>query len=118
MTDHEQYSPGPAGGAQIEKDGENWTLVLVKELRHAPEKVWQALTDPANLREWAPFEDDTNLGTAGITVKLLLGRARTLYVTQTPVVRAEDPQVLEYKWGGNAIRWQLDRVVAGTRLTL
>jgi len=29
MTDREQYSPGPAGGAQIEKDGENWTLVLV-----------------------------------------------------------------------------------------
>ena len=38
MTDREQYSPGPAGGAQIEKDGENWTLVLVKELRHPPEK--------------------------------------------------------------------------------
>jgi hypothetical protein len=31
MTDREQYSPGPAGGAQIEKDGENWTLVLVRE---------------------------------------------------------------------------------------
>ncbi|MBV8073380.1 MAG: polyketide cyclase, partial [Acidobacteriaceae bacterium] len=44
MTDREQYTPGPASGAQVRKDGEKWTLILVRELRHAPEKVWQALT--------------------------------------------------------------------------
>ena len=47
MTDREQYTPGPASGAQVRKDGENWTLILVRELRHSPEQVWQALTDPA-----------------------------------------------------------------------
>jgi hypothetical protein len=56
MTDREQYTPGPASGAEVRKDGEKWTLILVRELRHSPEKVWQALTDPAHLREWAPFE--------------------------------------------------------------
>jgi uncharacterized protein YndB with AHSA1/START domain len=56
VTVREQYTPGPASGAQIRKDGEKWTLILVRELRHSPEKVWQALTDPAHLREWAPFE--------------------------------------------------------------
>ena len=55
MTDREQYAPGPASGAQVRKDGENWTLILVRNLRHSPEKVWQALTDPAHLREWAPL---------------------------------------------------------------
>ena len=45
MTDRKQYTPGPADGAQVRKDGENWTLILVRELHHAPEKVWQALTD-------------------------------------------------------------------------
>ena len=70
MTTREQYTPGPARGAQIQKDGEKWTLILVRELRHSPEKVWQALTDPAHLREWAPFEADGNLGTVGSTVKL------------------------------------------------
>ena len=45
MTDREQYTPGPASGAQIRKDGEKWTLILVRELRHSPERVWQALTD-------------------------------------------------------------------------
>jgi uncharacterized protein YndB with AHSA1/START domain len=53
VTDREQYTPGPANVAQVRKDGENWTLVLVRELRHSPEKVWHALTDPTHLHEWA-----------------------------------------------------------------
>ena len=68
MSDRERYVPGPAGGAQIRKDGEEWTLILVRELRHAPEKVWQALIDPEQLREWAPFDADRSLGTVGARV--------------------------------------------------
>ncbi len=37
---------GPASGAEVRKDGENWTLILVRELRHSPKKVWAALTEP------------------------------------------------------------------------
>ena len=71
MTDRAHHTPGPASGAQIRKqEGENWTLILVRELRHSPEKVWQALTDPAHLREWAPFDADGSLDTVGNTVKL------------------------------------------------
>ncbi|HLK64715.1 MAG TPA: hypothetical protein VKU19_14820, partial [Bryobacteraceae bacterium] len=58
MTDRHQYTPGPASGANVQKEGEKWTLILVRELRHSPEKVWQALTDPAHLSEWAPFDAD------------------------------------------------------------
>src|SRR5213596_2423277 len=32
MIDREQYTPGPASGTQVRKDGETWTLVLVREL--------------------------------------------------------------------------------------
>ena len=28
MSDREHYTPGPAHGAQVQKDGENWTLIL------------------------------------------------------------------------------------------
>ena len=59
MSDRDQYSPGPARGAEVRKDGEKWTLVLVRELRHAPAKVWEAITDPAHLREWAPFDEES-----------------------------------------------------------
>src|SRR6266568_672438 len=108
MTDREQYAPGPASGAQVRKDGEKWTLILVRELRHSPEKVWQALTEPAHLREWAPFEADGNLGTVGTTVKLTTVGAPTPQVSETTVTRADAPKVLEYNWGGNDIRWELE----------
>jgi Activator of Hsp90 ATPase homolog 1-like protein len=111
MSDGEQYTPGPASGAQVREDGEKWTLILVRELRHAPEKVWQALTDPAHLREWAPFEADGSLGTVG-TVKLTwVGTAATL---ETRVTRADAPKLLEY----GDTRWELEPFGRGTRLTL
>ena len=47
MTSREKYQPGPAVGADIHKEGDNWTLVLVRELRHPPSKVWEALMDLA-----------------------------------------------------------------------
>jgi len=117
VTDREQYTPGPASGAQIRKDGEKRTLILVRELRHSPEKVWQALTDPAHLREWAPFEADGSLGTVG-TVKLTLVGAATPRVSETTVKRAEAPRLLEYNWGGSDLRWELEPLGSGTRLTL
>ena len=112
MTEREQYSPGPARGAKIKKDGDNWTLILVRELRHPPEKVWQALTEPAHLREWAPIEADGSLATVGATVKLTWVGAPT--PQETTVTRADAPKVLEYQ----DIRWELEPLASGTRLTL
>ncbi len=112
MTTRKQYMPGPATGAQVRKGGEKWTLILVRELRHSPEKVWRALTDPAHLREWAPFEADGDLGTVGATVNLTwMGTGAAL---PTTVTRADAPEVLEY----GDIRWELEPFGGGTRLTL
>jgi uncharacterized protein YndB with AHSA1/START domain len=118
MMDLEQYAPGPARGAQVQKDGEKWTLILVRELRHSPEKVWQALTDPEHLREWAPFDADGSLGAAGSTVKLTTVAAPTPQVSETTVTRAEAPELLEYNWGAQNLRWELEPLGGGTRLTL
>src|SRR6202046_5294852 len=112
MSSREQYVPGPASGAHVEKDGEKWTLVLVRQLRHSPEKVWQAITDPAHLREWAPFVVDGNLGTVGSTVKLTWVGNPT--PQETKVTRADAPTMLEY----SDIRWELEASGGGTRLTL
>ena len=115
MTDREQYAPGPAYGAQVKKDGvdkDKWTLILVRELRHSPEKVWQALTDPAQLREWAPFVVDGSLGTVGATVNLTWVGTPT--PIETRVARADPSKLLEY----DDIRWELEAFAGGTRLTL
>src|SRR5579862_8124618 len=108
MISREQYVPGPATGAEIRKDGEDWTLVLVRELRHSPEKVWRALTDPNELHEWAPFDADGNLGSAGAKVNLTTVGAPKPHVTETTVERADAPNLLEYKWGDHETRWQLE----------
>jgi uncharacterized protein YndB with AHSA1/START domain len=118
MTDREQYVPGPATGAEVQKDGDKWTLVVVRELRHSPEKVWQALTEPSELREWAPFDADGSLGVAGAKVKLTTVGAPATLVSETTVTRAEAPKTLEYNWGGFELRWQLEASGGGTRLTL
>ena len=111
MNDRDQYTPGPASGAQVRKDGEKWTLILVRQLRHPPEKVWRALTDPAHSHEWAPFEVDKGLNTVG-TVNLTWVGAPQAF--ETRVTRAEAPSVLEY----SDIRWELEDLGDGTRLTL
>ena len=117
MPERAQYIPGPAYGAQIRKDSGQkndgkWTLILVRELRHSPEKVWQALTDPAQPREWAPFVVDGSLGTVGATVNLTwVGNPTPL---ETRVTRADAPKMLEY----GDIRWELEAFGSGTRLTL
>lgn len=112
MADRAQYAPGPASGAQVRKGGEKWTLILVRELRHAPEKVWQALTEPAHLREWAPFEADGSLATVGKAVRLTW--SGTGNVSETKVARADAPKLLEYQ----DLRWELEPLGSGTRLTL
>lgn len=112
MADRAQYAPGPAYGAQVEKGGEKWTLILVRELRHPPATVWQALTDPAHLREWAPFEADGSLDKVGSTVKLTW--VGTAQVSEARVTRADAPRVLEF----HDIRWELEPLDSGTRLTL
>ena len=114
MSNHQQYTPGAAYGAQVKKDGvekDKWTLILVRELRHSPEKVWQALTDPVHLPEWAPFVTDGNLGMVGTVSLTWLGAPTPL---KTRVTRADAPKVLEY----NDIRWELEAFGGGTRLTL
>ena len=117
MSSRESYEPGPATGAMIQKDGEKWTLVLVRELRHSPAKVWAALTDPAQLREWAPFDADRSLAAVG-PVKLTTVGAPKPMVSESRVTRADAPKLLEFTWGDGEMRWQLEPFGSGTRLTL
>ena len=117
MASNEHYRPGKASGAQIDKDGETWTLILTRELSHAPENVWEALTDPAHLAQWAPYDVDRNLATTGPT-KLFLAGAPQPKVFDSAVKRAEPPHLLEYSWGDGDLRWELQPTGDGTRLKL
>lgn len=118
MKSRESYAPSAASGAKIRKDGEVWTLILVRDIAHPPLAVWEALTDPAQLREWAPFDSDRPLGAVG-PVQLTTVGAPTPQVAQSQIKRADAPKLLELNWGSQEIRWELEPLEnQRTRLTL
>jgi uncharacterized protein YndB with AHSA1/START domain len=108
---------GPVGDATVVPDGDTWTLIFIRDLRHAPAVVWQALTEPAEVDQWAPFTAGRNLGATGdTTLTMVDGDVRM--AMPASVLRADAPHVLEYTWGEDRLRWELDPHGKGTRLTL
>jgi uncharacterized protein YndB with AHSA1/START domain len=117
VSNREHYMPGPAAGAEVRKDANAWTLILVRELGHAPAQVWRALTEPTELREWAPFDADRSLASVGPVTLTTVGTPKPVR-SETRVTRAEAPRLLEYRWGDQDVRWELEPLGSGTRLTL
>ena len=109
MSDREQYTPGPANGAQVQKSGDNWTLVLVRELRHSPQKVWAALTEPAHLRV---------LRDAGF-VESTVDAQRRLYRLKPEPLREMDAWLAQFRrfWSAHvdALERHLDRMDLSAR---
>src|SRR4051794_15508122 len=108
---------GPLGDVTVEPAGDAWTLIFIREFRQAPAAVWTALTDPAQLDQWSPFAAARDLGTPGeTTLTMIDGETRVpLPIT---VRTADAPRLLEYTWGEDVLRWQLEPSGTGTRLTL
>jgi uncharacterized protein YndB with AHSA1/START domain len=93
------------------------TLIFVRELPQPPARVWRALTDPAELDRWAPFTADRDLGAPGpAELTLVDGDDRTLLPAEVRLV--VEARLLEYTWGDDVLRWELEPAGAGTRLTL
>ena len=111
------FQPSPPTAAEYHADGDRWTLVFVRAMRHPPERVWDALTKPDQVAEWAPYTADRDLGRTGdATLTMIDGDvAQEL---SAHVTRAERPHLLEYSWGEDLLRWELAPEGAGTRLTL
>jgi uncharacterized protein YndB with AHSA1/START domain len=97
--------------------GSGHALRFERHLPHPIEKVWAALTDPAQFAQWlASGEIDLRAG----------GRARLRHADGTSMVdgrvtAAEPPRLIEYHWAtqdgdGGPVRWELFEEDGGTRL--
>jgi uncharacterized protein YndB with AHSA1/START domain len=111
------FDAGPARDAALDRDGDRWTLVFVRELKHPPEVVWAALTDPVELDKWAPFAAAENLDEVGETTLTVIDGDQRVDQSAT-VLRADPPRRLEYTWGDDLLRWELEPTGSGTRLIL
>ncbi|HYH30583.1 MAG TPA: SRPBCC family protein [Pseudonocardia sp.] len=85
-------------------------LRMERWLKHPPEKVWRAMTEPERLADWFP---------ARITPELRVGGAVAFEFGDDGVVTDLDPpRLIAYTWGGDHLRWELRPEGAGTRLVL
>ena len=111
------FDPGPLSEVDCQVGDGGWTLVFVRSLPHPPETVWVALTEPSQLREWAPYTADRNLGEVGdATLTMVDGDVAEDIAAS--VIRAEPPTLLEHTLGTDLLRWELDAIPSGTRLVL
>lgn len=111
------FDPGPLATVGYHARENGWTLLFVRDLRHPPEKVWAALTEPEQLRKWAPFTANRVLDSTGDATLTMIGDDTTEDVDGS-VIRAEPPTLLEYSWGDSVLQWDLAEAGSGTRLTL
>ena len=114
-----------AGTVRI--DGNFATIVFTRVLRHAPEVVWRAITDPAELKHWLMCSSATIEGKTGGCVAMVSGPAQFQI---SGAILAWDPlRVYEHEWtvaptahmpaGENAIfRYELVPQGAHTQLTV
>jgi uncharacterized protein YndB with AHSA1/START domain len=113
------FDPGPLARTECIAADERWTLVFVRDLRHPREAVWASLTDPKQLAEWSPFTADRDLGAPGdVVLRMIDGEDGEAEEQPGEVTAADPPALLEYTWGGDVLRWELEPAGAGTTLTL
>jgi uncharacterized protein YndB with AHSA1/START domain len=85
-------------------------LRMERWLKHPPEKVWRAMTEPERLADWFP---------ARITPELRVGGAVAFEFGGDGVVTDLDPpRLIAYTWDADHLRWELHPDGDGTRLVL
>ncbi|MDF3294309.1 SRPBCC family protein [Streptomyces silvisoli] len=114
------------GALEVRDDG-RYVLRFERFLAHSPERVWRALTEADQLRQWFPcdIEGERELG------------AKIHFAFRGDAPRAEDmpeiltkdpedldgtftafdpPRLLAYTWGEEDLRWELEPTEGGCRL--
>ncbi|MGW4063296.1 SRPBCC domain-containing protein [Amycolatopsis sp. NPDC004747] len=88
--------------AKLLTDEERPALRLERRLKHAPEKVWRAITDPAELEHWFPAKVDVELRAGGAIRFTFPGEDSA---TTGQVVTADPPREFTFVWNDDTLRW-------------
>ena len=100
---------------------ETRSVVVERELPHAPEKIWRALTEGQLIEQWLMSND----------FQPVVGHRFTFRATPVPgwngiieseVLVVEPPSRLSYSWGtlgvGTVVTWTLTPTESGTHLRM
>jgi uncharacterized protein YndB with AHSA1/START domain len=95
-------------------DGGRTVLRFTRRLAHPPDKVWRAITDPAELRHWFPARVDTE-PRVGAPMRFTF-EGMDLAPSSGEVVEFDPPRVFAYRWDDNMLRWEIVPDGDGCRL--
>ncbi|WP_159622174.1 SRPBCC domain-containing protein [Ruania rhizosphaerae] len=116
----------------VTRDGAGVVLRYERELRHPPEKVWRAITESEHLRHWFP---------ADIIGERIPGSTLTIAFWPESIEQAgseieaagldlndaslpgelltwDPPRTFEFTWDSERLRFEIEAVDGGTRLTV
>ena len=100
----------------LQQAGDRWRLVFKRRFEHEPEKVWRAITEPAHLEAWFPQR---------IVGEWAVGAPLRFEATTGPehgfdgeVLAYEEPSLVEFRWGTDTIRLEIESQDGGCVLTL
>jgi len=105
--------------ATVRRAGPNYELRFERRLPHSVERVWRAISDPAELAHWFPstVEMDLVLGGAVTFGTTELDIDPTLVPTRGTVIALEPPHLLAFTWGEEPLRFELTADGDGCLLT-
>ncbi|HWH11152.1 MAG TPA: SRPBCC family protein [Solirubrobacteraceae bacterium] len=97
-------------------DDGRWQLRFTRSLRHPPEKVWRAITEPEHLARWFPTTIEGER-VAGAVLRFTFpgGQAPSF---EGEMLAYETPSAMELRWGTDIVRFELRPNDVGTELTL
>jgi uncharacterized protein YndB with AHSA1/START domain len=94
--------------------GDRWQVRYVRYLKHTPEKVWRAVTEPEHLDAWFPTTvDGERKAGAPLTFHFREHEADDF---AGEMLTFEPPTLLELMWGEDRLRFELHPDGDGTEL--
>lgn len=80
----------------VTTDGDYAVITFKRLLHHSPRRVWEAITTPADLKEWLMCSFAIIDGKAGGTVEMVSGPSQ--FHTRGKILTWEPPRVYEHEW--------------------
>lgn len=120
------------GLGEVERDGDTVVLRYQRTLGHAPQKVWRAITESDHLRHWFPA-DIIGERSAGAELKIAFwpeaieqageeieasGLALDNAVLPGRVLAWQPPELFEFTWDTEHLRFELAPDGSGTKLSV
>jgi uncharacterized protein YndB with AHSA1/START domain len=91
-------------------------LRMERRLSHPMEKVWRALTEPGELRQWFPSRVELDLAPGG---KVRFIELSDEYPSMDgEITDLDPPRLIAYTWDTDHLRWELSPDGGGCLLTL